>query len=87
MLTAVDKVMEIWKRGDTEEPSRLDKGMEAQPGKKIAHSIEEILKRPSYVRREGGIPCNWSVISNNNHIHNQHPCAGMFLILTVKDNG
>ncbi|XP_030588144.1 paired box protein Pax-3-A-like [Archocentrus centrarchus] len=81
MLMAVDKMMEIWKRGDIEkEPSRIDKGMESQPGKKIPHSIEEILKRPSNVRREGGVPCNWSVIKENNQVYDQHPCTEIRLL-------
>lgn len=78
-LTVGDKMMEIWKRGDSKkELSQIDKGMESQPRNKILHSIEEILKRPSCVRKENEVHRNWSVIRENSQVYNQHPCTGMF---------
>lgn len=87
-LTVGDKMMEIWKRGDTKkELSQIDKGMESQPRNRIPHSIEEILKRPSCVRKENEVHRNWSVIRENSQVYNQHPCTGMFFSLTVKNIG
>ncbi|KAL4006059.1 hypothetical protein ACER0C_005772 [Sarotherodon galilaeus] len=75
-LTVGDKMMEIWKRGDAKkELSQIDKGVESQPRKKIPHSIEEILKRPSCVRKENEVHRNWSVIRENSQVYNQHPCT------------
>lgn len=87
-LRVGDKMMEIWKRGDAKkELSQIDKGVESQPRKKIPHSIEEILKRPSCVRKENEVHRKWSVIRENSQVYNQHPCTGMFLRHTVKNIG
>lgn len=70
---AGDKLLEMWNRGDTD--------MESQPRKKLSHSIEEILRRPTCVRREKRVNRNWSVIKENTRISNQLSCAGTFLLL------
>lgn len=38
---------------------------ESQQHKKLAHSIEEILRRPTCVKRETRVLRNWSVIKEN----------------------
>ncbi|KAG8012461.1 Homeobox protein aristaless-like 4 [Nibea albiflora] len=47
-----DKLLERWNRGNTEEDSCMDEERESPPHKKLAHSIEEILRRPTCVRKE-----------------------------------
>ncbi|XP_074490405.1 intestine-specific homeobox [Sebastes fasciatus] len=49
--------------------------MESQPRKKLSHSIEEILRRPTCVRREKRVNRNWSVIKEDTRISNQLSCA------------
>ncbi|XP_042352011.1 ALX homeobox protein 1 [Plectropomus leopardus] len=76
VLMVGEKLLEMWNRGDTEKESCEDQDMESQPGKKLTHSIEEILRRPTCVRKEKRIHRNWSVIKENSKISNQLSCAG-----------
>ncbi|XP_070687480.1 intestine-specific homeobox-like isoform X2 [Pempheris klunzingeri] len=75
VLMAGDKLLEMWKRGETEKESCVDQEMESQPHKKLSHSIEEILRRPTCVRREKRVHRNWSVIKENTRISDQLSCA------------
>ncbi|TNN52272.1 Intestine-specific homeobox [Liparis tanakae] len=70
-LMAGAKLLEMWNRGDVEKESRVDVEMESQPRKTLSHSIEEILRRPSCVRREKRAHRNWSVIKQNTRVSNQ----------------
>lgn len=79
VLMVGDKLPDMWNRGDTESKSCMDRERESQPRKRLSHSIEEILRRPTCVRKEKRVPRNWSVIKENTRISNQLPCAGMFL--------
>lgn len=72
---AGDKLLGMWNRGDTEKESCVDQEMQSQPRKKLSHSIEEILRRPTCVRKEKRLHRNWSVIKENNRISNQLSCA------------
>ncbi|KAL6107109.1 duxa [Pungitius sinensis] len=58
-------------RGDVENESPVDQEMESQPHKRLSHSIEEILRRPTYVRKEKRVHRDWSVITENTTISNQ----------------
>ncbi|XP_031141257.2 homeobox protein ceh-9-like [Sander lucioperca] len=49
--------------------------MESQPRKKLSHSIEEILRRPTCVRKEKIVHRDWSVIKENTRTFNQLSCA------------
>ncbi|KAA8590464.1 intestine-specific homeobox [Etheostoma spectabile] len=49
--------------------------MESQPHKKLSHSIEEILRRPTCVRKEKRVHRDWSVIKENTRTTNQLSCA------------
>lgn len=64
-LMAGDELLETWKRGNTE------KERESQPHKKLTHSIEEILRRPTCVKTDTGAHRDWSVITENTRIWNQ----------------
>ncbi|XP_068579636.1 homeobox protein aristaless-like 4 [Cebidichthys violaceus] len=75
LLMARDKLLEMWNRGDDEKESRMDLEMESQPHKRLSHSIEEILRRPTFVRKEKQFYRNWSVIKENTRISNQLSCA------------
>ncbi|XP_044049681.1 homeobox protein aristaless-like 4 [Siniperca chuatsi] len=70
-----DKLLEMWNRGDTEKKSCMDQERESQPRNKLAHSIEEILRRPTCVRKQKRLHHNWSVIKENTRISNQLSCA------------
>ncbi|KAK2841978.1 hypothetical protein Q5P01_012178 [Channa striata] len=48
---------------------------DSQSRKKLSHSIEEILQRPTWVRREKLVHRNWSVIQENATSSNQRLCA------------
>uniref|UniRef100_A0AAQ5Z4N4 Homeobox domain-containing protein n=1 Tax=Amphiprion ocellaris TaxID=80972 RepID=A0AAQ5Z4N4_AMPOC len=71
---AGDKLLDMWTREDTEKDSCLDQKLESQPRKKIPHSIEEILRRPTCIRNESRVHRNWSVIRENRQISDQHSC-------------
>ncbi|KAM9753254.1 uncharacterized protein ACNS7B_006596 [Menidia menidia] len=71
VLMAGDKVLVMWTRGDTENKSFTDQERETQPHKKISHSIEEILRRPTCVRRAGAAHRSWSVIKENHQVPRQ----------------
>lgn len=75
---AGDKLLGMWNRGNTEKESCMDEERESQPRKKLSHSIEEILRRPTCVRKEKTAHRNWSVIKENTRTSNQLTCAGMF---------
>ncbi len=82
LVTAVpmagDKLLEMWNRGDTVRESCMDQERESLPRKKLSHSIEEILRRPTCARKERRVHRNWSVIKENTRISNQLSCEGMF---------
>ncbi|XP_054863493.1 retinal homeobox protein Rx1 isoform X2 [Amphiprion ocellaris] len=75
VLMAGDKLLDMWTREDTEKDSCLDQKLESQPRKKIPHSIEEILRRPTCIRNESRVHRNWSVIRENRQISDQHSCT------------
>lgn len=83
-LMAEDKLLEIWARGDTEKEPCADQERESQPCKRIAHSIEEILKRPTCVGKESRAHRSWSVIKENNRESNQLSLTGTYLTLILK---
>ncbi|XP_077425094.1 ALX homeobox protein 1 [Vanacampus margaritifer] len=58
-------MLELWNRDDTEKES------DRQPCKKLAHSIEEILRKPICTREEGKVHRSWSVIKENTRKSNQ----------------
>lgn len=80
VLMARAKLLEMWNREDAEKDSRVDLEMESQPRKTLSHSIEEILRRPTCVRREKRAHRNWSVIKQNTRISNQLSGPGMCYI-------
>lgn len=71
-----DTLLDVRNRGDTEKDC-MDQERESLPHKRLSHSIEEILRRPTCVRKEKRVHRNWSVIKENDTISNQHSCAGM----------
>ncbi|KAE8296558.1 ALX homeobox protein 1 [Larimichthys crocea] len=70
-----DKLLERWNRGNTEKDSCMDEERESPPHKKLAHSIEEILRRPTCVRKEKRVHRDWSVIKENTRTFNQLSCT------------
>lgn len=68
----------MWNRGNTEKGVCMEEDKESQPCKKLSHSIEEILRRPTCVREEKTAQRNWSVIKENTRLSNPLSCAGMF---------
>lgn len=76
-LMAGDKLLGTWNRGDTEKEPCVEQEMESQT-KELSHSIEEILRRPTCVRKEKRAHRNWSVIKENTRISNQLSCTGGF---------
>nr|XP_033491613.1 intestine-specific homeobox-like [Epinephelus lanceolatus] len=66
-LMAGDKLLGTWNRGDTEKEPCVEQEMESQP-KKLSHSIEEILRRPTCVRKE-------KRAHRNTRISNQLSCT------------
>lgn len=77
-----DTLLEMWNRGDTEKESCVDQERESQARKKLSHSIEEILRRPTCVRKDKIAQRNWSVIKENTRISNQ--LSGIFLFCFLK---
>ncbi|XP_030280908.1 homeobox protein aristaless-like 4 [Sparus aurata] len=65
------KLLEMWNRGNTEKKSCMDEERESQPCKKLSHSIEEILREPTCVRKERSFHREWSVIKENTRISDQ----------------
>ncbi|KAF3689080.1 Homeobox protein aristaless-like 4 [Channa argus] len=59
---------------DTEK--EIDRERDPQSCKKLSHSIEEILGKSTWVRREKLVHRNWSVIKENAKSSHQHLCAG-----------
>lgn len=59
----------------TAEDPQKDGERECQPRRKISHSIEEILRRPACVRREGRVHRLWSVVKENGQRPNLHSCT------------
>ncbi|XP_021172388.2 intestine-specific homeobox [Fundulus heteroclitus] len=76
LLMMGDKLLDMWTREDREERFSVDGDREAQQHRNISHSIDEILRRPTRVRKEERVYRDWSVIKENSHVHNQHPCTG-----------
>ncbi|CAJ1057160.1 retina and anterior neural fold homeobox protein 2 [Xyrichtys novacula] len=68
-MMAGDKQPEMWNKGKDE--FCPDQEKEPQPSKKLSHSIEEILRRPTCVRKERRVHRTWSVIKENTRISNQ----------------
>lgn len=77
------KLLEMWNRGNTEKKSCMDEERESQPCKKLSHSIEEILREPTYVRKERSFHREWSVIKENTRISDQLSSTGMFFFITL----
>lgn len=75
---AGNKLLETWNRGNTETESCMEEERDSLPRKKLAHSIEEILRRPTCVRNETKVPRHRSVIQENTRMSNQLLLAGMF---------
>ncbi|XP_029992520.1 homeobox protein MSX-1-like [Sphaeramia orbicularis] len=75
LMMAGDKLLDMWTRGDSEKEPCIGQDREPQPCKKLSHSIEEILRRPTCVREERRVDCDWSVIKENNPISEQLSCA------------
>nr|XP_020458654.1 intestine-specific homeobox-like [Monopterus albus] len=65
------KLVEMWNRGDTGKDSCMDQERESQSSKKLSHSIEEILRRPTCARREKKVHHNRSVIKENTGVSNE----------------
>ncbi|RVE72272.1 hypothetical protein OJAV_G00060210 [Oryzias javanicus] len=59
-------LLEMWSRADAERTEGTQK--------RISHSIEEILRRPTCSRRESGVHRSWSVIKENRP--DQRSCTG-----------
>ncbi|XP_011474800.1 intestine-specific homeobox-like isoform X2 [Oryzias latipes] len=70
---AGEKLLEMWSRRETDKRTKGNEGTQTQ--KRISHSIEEILRRPTCSRKETGVYRHWSVIKENNR-PNQHSCTG-----------
>lgn len=68
---AGDELLDAWKRGNTQKESCVEEERELQPRKKLTHSIEEILRRPTCVKTDTGAHRNWSVITENTRLWNQ----------------
>ncbi|XP_041853320.1 intestine-specific homeobox isoform X2 [Melanotaenia boesemani] len=75
VLMAGEKLLELWARRDREKDTCEDQERGTQQHKKISHSIEEILRRPTCVRKEGSGHRNWSVIKENTQVPNSHSCS------------
>nr|XP_019959197.1 PREDICTED: intestine-specific homeobox-like [Paralichthys olivaceus] len=65
----------MWNRGDAEKDSCVDQQRDSQPCRKLSHSIEAILRRPTCVRKEKRVHRNWSVIKENTGESTQHSCT------------
>ncbi|XP_040894102.1 intestine-specific homeobox-like [Toxotes jaculatrix] len=75
VMMAGGKLLEMGNRGDMDKDSCMDQEKESQPCKKLSHSIEEILRRPTCVRKERRVHRNWSVIKENTRESNQDSCT------------
>lgn len=53
----------------------MDVEREPQPRNRISHSIEDILRRPTCVRKESGVHRCWSVIQENSQPTSHHSCT------------
>lgn len=75
-------MLKQWNKGNTEEGLCMDEHKESQPCKRLSHSIEEILRRPTVQR-------SWSVIKENSKLQSL-TCAGtlcnFFLLKTTTYN-
>lgn len=60
-----NKLLEIWNRSNAEEESIMVEEKESQQNQKLAHSIEEILRRPTCVKKETRILPNFALIKEN----------------------
>lgn len=59
-----NKPLEMWSRGNPEESIMVEE-RESQQHTKLAHSIEEILRRPTCVEKDTRVFRNWSVIKES----------------------
>lgn len=60
-----NKLLEMWNRSNGEEESIMVEEKESQKNQKLAHSIEEILRRPTCIKKETRILRNWALIKDN----------------------
>lgn len=60
-----NKLLRMWSRGNPEEESSMIEERESQQHSKLAHSIEEILRRPTCAKKDTRVFRNWSVIQDN----------------------
>lgn len=63
------QMLRQWNKGNTEKGVCMDENKESQPCKRLSHSIEEILRRPTVQR-------SWSVIRENSRLPQPLSCAG-----------
>lgn len=66
----------MWSRGNPEDKFSMDEERESQQHTKLAHSIEEILRRPTCVEKDTRVFRNWSVIKENTRT-----CTGIFFVV------
>lgn len=80
-----DKLLDMWTGENREKQINAEEEREAQQNKNISHSIEEILRRPTHIRKVERVHRNWSVIKENTQVHNQNSNTGNIsnLLLTV----
>ncbi|XP_015250824.1 intestine-specific homeobox-like isoform X2 [Cyprinodon tularosa] len=72
MLMMGDKLLDMWTGENREKQINAEEEREAQQNKNISHSIEEILRRPTHIRKVERVHRNWSVIKENTQVHNQN---------------
>lgn len=76
------KLMNMWTREETRE-SCMDQERETQPLKKISHSIEEILRKPAFIRNEGNVFRNWSVIKETSQVNNKSSSGTLYIFFLL----
>ncbi|KAM3608578.1 uncharacterized protein V6R79_001184 [Siganus canaliculatus] len=76
VLISGGELLEMWNRGNTDKEFAMDGERESQQCKKLSHSIEEILKRPTWVQKDKDVQRNWSVIKETTLISDQVSCEG-----------
>ncbi|XP_047207536.1 ALX homeobox protein 1-like [Girardinichthys multiradiatus] len=75
LLMMGDKLLDMWTREDRGKQFRMDEERETLKHKNISHSIEEILRRPTCIRKDERVYRDWSVIKENAQVHNQPSCT------------
>lgn len=71
-----NKLLDMWTREEAKKKSCVDEERDTQPLKQISHSIEDILRKPTFLRKEGRVYRNWSVIKENKHVNNKSSFTG-----------